>query len=94
MWNYVKEVLEARTYFNEKLLNSSIIKEVFTSEGNFLLVEFRDFDMKMKVYNKLSDNNIFVRNLMHSKLLMNTLRITIGTKPQMDLVLEVILSIS
>lgn len=94
MWNYVKEVLEARTYFNEKLLNSSIIKEVFPSEGNFLLVEFRDFDMKMKVYNKLSDNNIFVRNLMHSKLLMNTLRITVGTKDQMDRVLEVILSIS
>ena len=49
-----------------------------------------DFDIKMKVYNGLSDHNIFVRNLMHSKLLMNTLRITIGTREQMERVIKVI----
>lgn len=90
MRNYVKEVLEARTYFKDQLANSPLVKEIYPSEGNFLLVEFSDFDVKMKVYNALSDQNIFVRNLMHSALLINTLRMTIGTRAQMERVLHVI----
>ena len=93
MKNYVKEVLSARDYFNENLIKSTIVKQIYPSQGNFLLIEFKDFDVKMSVYNSLRDNNIFVRNLMHSKLLMNTLRITIGTKDQMSRVLKVIESI-
>jgi histidinol-phosphate aminotransferase len=93
MRRYVDAVLEARDFFKENLLSSPLVKEIYPSQGNFLLIEFNDFDIKMKVYNQLSDNNIFVRNLMHSKLLMNTLRITIGTKAQMERVLNVINSI-
>jgi len=94
MSKYVKMVLEARAYFEENLTGLAIIKRVFPSQGNFLLIEFNDFDIKMKVYNQLSENDIFVRNLMHNKLLMNTLRITIGTKEQMERVLNVMNTIS
>ena len=94
MRNYVKEVLLARELFKENLKCSPIIQNIYPSQGNFLLVEFSDFDVKMKVYNTLTDNNIFVRNLMHSKLLMNTLRITIGTNEQMARVLKVINTIN
>jgi histidinol-phosphate aminotransferase len=94
MKSYVKEVLQARTYFKEQLSSSPLVKYIYPSEGNFLLIAFRDFDIKMDVYNALSDQNIFVRNLMHSPLLVNTLRITIGTKEQMDRVLNVIKSIA
>jgi histidinol-phosphate aminotransferase len=90
MKKYVDEVLKARDYFEEKLKNSPLVDNIFPSQGNFVLVEFSDFDIKMKVYNGLSDHNIFVRNLMHSKLLMNTLRITIGTREQMERVIKVI----
>lgn len=90
MRDYVKEVLEARDYFKDQLLNSPLVKTIYPSEGNFLLIEFKDFDIKMKVYNELSENNIFVRNLMHSDLLLNTLRITIGTVEQMKRVIGVI----
>lgn len=93
MRKYVEEVLSARDYFKENLTKSTLVKQIFPSEGNFLLIEFNDFDVKMKVYNQLSENNIFVRNLMHSKLLLNTLRITIGTKSQMERVLHVIATI-
>jgi histidinol-phosphate aminotransferase len=93
MQKYVKEVLSARDYFGENLQESALVKKIYPSQGNFLLIEFNDFDVKMNVYNQLSEHNIFVRNLMHSKLLMNTLRITIGTKAQMERVLEVINSI-
>ena len=90
MWKYVADVLAARDYFKGKLSDSPLVKIIYPSQGNFLLIAFQDFDVKMKVYNQLGDNNIFVRNLMHSKLLMNTLRITIGTQAQMDRVLKVI----
>ena len=43
-----------------------------------------------KRYNKLIENNIFVRNLLHSDLLINTLRISIGTKEQMNIVVDVL----
>ncbi len=90
MENYVKEVLIARDFFRDQLTQSPLVKEIYPSQGNFLLIEFNDFDVKMKVYNELSKNNIFVRNLMHSALLMNTLRITVGTKSQMESVLNII----
>lgn len=93
MKKYVAEVLKARGYFEESLKKSPLVKAVFPSEGNFVLVEFTDFDVKMKVYNQLSEHNIFVRNLMHSKLLLNTLRITIGTTQQMERVEQVIKNI-
>jgi histidinol-phosphate aminotransferase len=89
MKDYVTEVLEAKSIFAENLSNSPLIKNIFPSKGNFLLIEFQDFDVKMKVYNHFSDHNIFVRNLMHSPLLINSLRITIGTKEQMKHVIAV-----
>ena len=90
MKKYVEEVLKARDYFQQHLVNSPLVKQIYPSKGNFLLIEFTDFDVKMKVYNQLSDNNIFVRNLMHNELLINTLRITIGSTEQMKRVLKVI----
>ena len=48
------------------------------------------FKFSFNVYNKLIENNIFVRNLLHSDLLINTLRISIGTKEQMNIVIDVL----
>jgi len=93
MQDFVKEVVQTRAYFATEMDKLALVKQVFPSQGNFLLIEFIDFDTKMIVFNALSDANIFVRNLMHNKLLTNTLRITIGTKPQMERVLKVIQSI-
>jgi histidinol-phosphate aminotransferase len=94
MYAYVDEVVKVRAMFKEELIKSSLVREIYPSEGNFLLIAFTDFDVKMSVYDALSNHNIFVRNLTHSKLLINTLRITIGTKTQMERVLQVINSIS
>jgi histidinol-phosphate aminotransferase len=90
MQAYASEVVSTRDYFGKEIKELSIVKNVYPSQGNFLLIEFVNFDIKMNVLNTLSDHNIFVRNLMHNKLLTNTLRITIGTKVQMDRVLGVI----
>lgn len=90
MDNYVKEVLETRAWFQEELETLPSVKRVFESEANFLLVEFTDFDTKARIFNYLNENNIFVRNLLHSDMLINTLRITVGTRNQMERVLETI----
>lgn len=90
MEEYVDEVLETRAWFEEELTNITNVKKVFKSHANFLLVEFHDFDAKVNVFNHLNNNNIFVRNLVHSDMLINTLRITIGTKEQMERVLNCI----
>lgn len=49
-----------------------------------------DFSIKKEFIEYLEDNNIFVRDYGHVKGMENYLRITIGTKKQMDKVLEVI----
>ncbi len=90
MKKYVEEVLLARDYFKSELRQLAFVKTVFESHGNFLLIEFESFEVKMKVFNRLSANNIFVRNLTHSKHLLNCLRITIGTKEQMVKVVNVL----
>jgi histidinol-phosphate aminotransferase len=90
MKNYVEEVILAREYFKNELRQIPFIKTVFESHGNFLLIEFSSFEVKMKVFNQLSSSNIFVRNLTHSKHLLNCLRITVGTREQMALVVKVL----
>jgi histidinol-phosphate aminotransferase len=90
MKGYVEEVKKAKLFFINSMLRLNIIENVYNSEGNFVLVKFKSDEIKNNVYNSLIDNNIFVRNLTHSKKLIGTLRITIGTTSQMERVLEVI----
>lgn len=89
MQKYVEEVLRAKAIFADNLKSLPYVKNVFESHGNFLLVEFETFEIKTKVFDLLSENLIFVRNLTHSALLTNCLRITIGTKEQMERVFQV-----
>ncbi|GAB1448396.1 histidinol-phosphate transaminase [Bacteroidota bacterium] len=90
MQKFVEEVKLAREEFSVFLESQDFIKAVYPSQGNFILVELTDFDLKVKLFKYLADQNIFVRNLLHSKHLLNTLRITIGTREQMKLVMSVI----
>lgn len=90
MWSYVNEVEDSKKWFVEELLKLDFIEKIFESHANFVLMRFVDFDAKMKIFNHLNENNIFVRNLLHSDKLINCLRISIGTSDQMKRVLETI----
>ncbi len=90
MQAYVDEVIHTREWFSDELSKISNIKKVYKSKANFILVEFDDFDSKMIALNYLSENNVFVRNLVHSEILINSLRITIGTRSQMERVFALI----
>ncbi|MEI7982992.1 MAG: histidinol-phosphate transaminase [Bacteroidota bacterium] len=90
MEKYVSDINESKKFFIAELKKhiGSII--LFEGAGNFLLIKFSTKELKDKVNQSLSDNDIFVRNLTHSSLLNLCLRITIGTRPQMERVLKVI----
>lgn len=90
MKNYVLEVSKSREYFINELKLYSQYLEPFDSVSNFVLVKFKDFKLKSAIFNHLQKHNIFVRNLLQSKRLYNCLRFTIGTKEQMQKVLECI----
>ena len=90
MRSYVSEVNSARFSFISDLSQLAYIKRIFPSHANFVLVDFVSFDYKMKIFNHLNENNIFVRNLMHSELLRNSLRFSIGTNSQMARVISVL----
>lgn len=67
-------ILNQKQILNEQLLRFSMVKKIYPSDANFLLVEF---DNANAVYEKLSDVKIVVRN--RSNQVFNALRITIGT---------------
>lgn len=89
MWNYVKEVKAAKEIFEKELQSLDGVNRIFPSEGNFLLIEFKTPEVKADYFRRLTEGNIFVRNLTHSKMLMNCLRITVGTREQMNRVIRV-----
>jgi histidinol-phosphate aminotransferase len=85
---YVNEVNLARDWFVSEMSNFRFVDKIFESKANFVLIKFVDFETKIRVFNHLNDNNIFVRNLLHSDLLNDTLRISIGNKDQMERVIN------
>lgn len=93
MRDFVDEVIRTKEWFKEELSRLSFVEKVYTSHANFVLVDFISFEDKMKVFNHLEENHIFVRNLQHSQRLVNTLRLTIGTTEQMLRVSELLRSI-
>jgi len=85
MKNYVKKVLEAKVYFKNELKKLNI--KVFDDGGNFSFLKI-DYSIKIKLIKFLEQNNIFVRDYGHVRGMENYLRITIGTKEQMQKVIQ------
>lgn len=85
MQEYVVEVLNAKKVFVNALLSLGV--EVIGSQGgNFVLVKLGD--KQKQVMNHLESNQIFVRNYGHVNGMSDYTRITIGTRKQMDYVLN------
>lgn len=86
MWNYVKEVNLAKVGFVNKLKSMGI--ESFESHGNFVLIKVANPEVKKNLQIFLESRNIYVRNVNQSNGLENCLRLTIGTREQMERVIE------
>ena len=77
---YIKDVIIERTWFIEEM--SRLGFDLIPSVANFVLVNFKEFAEPLRVF--LEKNKILVRGLS----LKGYLRITIGTKEQMQRVVE------
>ncbi len=86
MSNYVAEVLATKDWFSEELRMLNWV--VFPSYGNYVLVRFESEAERDAMFDKLAKNFVFVRSLSHHEFVKKCLRITIGTRSQMERVLE------
>jgi histidinol-phosphate aminotransferase len=85
----VADIKEERNRISGILAGIRIIKKIYPSDANFLLVEVTDADM---IYNSLVKKNIIVRN--RNSVINNCLRITIGKKSENDKLIEALKAIS
>lgn len=83
----IEEITEQRALLMGELLNLSVVKKVWTSEANFLLVKF---DNPSQVYSDLIYNGIVVRNRSGVMGCKGCLRITVGTPQENIQVLNVL----
>ena len=90
MWNYVDEVHKGMAYFAEAMQTYASNLTVHPSHGNFMLIEFKSYEDKIILLNYLAEHNIFVRDTTQAPSVRNCFRITIGTREQMNQVVEVI----
>ena len=90
MWNYVEQVLKGKQYFVAEMGKIAPKVKLYPGNGNFCMMQFPSIDEKKKLIAFLSDNNIFVRELMQGPIVERCFRITIGTPDQMKVVIDVI----
>lgn len=91
MESYVEEVIKAKDKFFKQFLNYNLLFDrIHEGAGNFILIELTSPEIKMKLISTLERSGIYIRDLSHSKLITNAVRITIGTVEQMDFVNRVI----
>ena len=67
-------ILQQRSFLEAELLNIPVVKKIFPSDANFLLVETSDAEM---VYSELVKQKVITRN--RNNVVANCIRITVGT---------------
>ncbi|WP_246212912.1 histidinol-phosphate transaminase [Enterobacteriaceae endosymbiont of Donacia semicuprea] len=72
----VEIIIDNKKWLINNLKKCKIIKKIFYSETNFILIKFYNSNY---IFKELYKNKIIVRNQNHEKRLNNCLRITIGT---------------
>ncbi|GAB3274344.1 histidinol-phosphate transaminase [Larkinella harenae] len=77
----VDRILNQREQLIQKLLNLPLVRHVYPSDANFILVKFDD---PKTVFNYLIDQQIIVRDRHRVKLCEGCLRITVGTEAEND----------
>jgi len=75
----IRTLIKERTRLTDELEQLKIVKRVFPSAANFLLVRFENAS---EVFNYLTDLNIIVRDRSKVRYGDNCLRITIGTEKE------------
>ncbi|MDF3026233.1 MAG: Histidinol-phosphate aminotransferase [Fluviicola sp.] len=86
-WKEVRaEIIRERKRLSDYLKSNSAVTKVFPSEANFILFRVPDAS---KVYKKLIENGIVVRDRSNLFNCSDTLRVSIGTKAENDQFIQI-----
>lgn len=86
--NYIDEVNQAKVIFLNFISKHCKGISANMGYGNFILMKFEDKELKQSFFKFMEGHNIFLRDLTHSELLLNCLRITVGNQSQMEIVMD------
>ncbi len=81
----IDEILVNRSVLKNDLQKISFVKKIYHSDTNFLLVKVDDAS---KRYKQLLEKGIVVRNRSNEPLCENCLRFTIGTKEEIEILIN------
>ena len=84
----IEIILKEKEQLILKLKQLDLVKKIYPSDANFLLVEFDNAD---KIYKDLVSHNIITRN--RHKLVNNSIRITVGKPEENEKLINGLLSI-
>ena len=86
MRQYVGEVNSAREWFYNAMndLTGDGIRKVYPSKSNFLLIRCKDINTRSRIYYALREKKIYIRQLSQCASVLDCIRITIGTRTQME----------
>jgi histidinol-phosphate aminotransferase len=84
----VSTILKERTKLIQQLENTSIIKKVYPTDANFILVEVENAN---ELYQKLVSQQVIIRN--RNSVVKNALRITVGTAAENERLMKAILEV-
>ena len=85
----VNFILNEKKRIKEALLQLSLVKKIYPSDANFLLVEVEDADL---TYHQLVGQKVIVRN--RNNYVKNCIRISIGDQEENNRLLEALKSLS
>jgi len=80
MLKQTAELIEIRQWFVTQLQQLSIVKQLYSSETNFILIRF---DSSVSPYDYLMTQGVVTRNQAHEAVLKDCVRITIGSQQSM-----------
>jgi histidinol-phosphate aminotransferase len=82
---WVKMIVEERTKLFAKLESLPLVKKIYKSDANFILIKVDDANY---IYNKLVKKGVIIRNRNNISLCMGCLRITVGTPEENEILLR------
>lgn len=83
--DWVKMIIAQREVLKSELLKLDIVKKVYPSDANFLLVKVDDAN---NIYQKLVERGVVVRNRNSISLCYGCLRITVGTAEENSILVK------
>jgi len=88
--NQIKAILKERGVLISELKTVSYISKIYPSDANFVLVKVDDAN---KRYNQLLEKGIVIRNRTTQPGCENTLRLTVGTSEENQILIRTLKSI-